>query len=113
MTTAIVDPGFADDPVATHSAQFPLGGSNDAPGHDRPSPAGIRPWNLRGMQETHADRPSLGAPVYDPISQTSAHPDGTPLLAGPTANSVSDNDGDEGKSEDWTYDFAPDNPYRH
>ena len=39
---------------------------------------------------------------------------GRPLVltgaADPTANSVTNGDGDEGRSEDWTYDFAPDNP---
>jgi hypothetical protein len=35
----------------------------------------------------------------------------TEVLAGQaTANSVSDLDGDEGRSEDWTYDFCPDTP---
>ncbi|MDQ3760728.1 MAG: hypothetical protein M3460_03255 [Actinomycetota bacterium] len=30
------------------------------------------------------------------------------VAADPTANSVTDLDGDKGKSEDWTYDFCPD-----
>lgn len=40
---------------------------------------------------------------------------GRPLIAtgmaDPSADSVTDGDGDEGRSEDWTYDFVPDNPY--
>ena len=40
--------------------------------------------------------------------------DGRPLIgttmADPSADSVSDNDGDEGRSEDWKYDFVPDYP---
>jgi hypothetical protein len=31
-------------------------------------------------------------------------------MAEPTAHSVSDYDGDEGKSEDWKYDYVPDDP---
>jgi len=40
--------GFADDPIASHSAQFglcrPMG---TPPGDDAPSAVGVRPWNLR------------------------------------------------------------------
>lgn len=32
------------------------------------------------------------------------------MAADPSADSVSDLDGDEGKSEDWRYDFCPDDP---
>lgn len=32
------------------------------------------------------------------------------IAADPTADSNTDLDGDEGKSEDWSYDFCPDDP---
>ena len=32
-------------------------------------------------------------------------------MVDPSADSVTDGDGDEGRSEDWTYDFVPDDPY--
>jgi len=32
------------------------------------------------------------------------------IAADPTADSNTDLDGDEGKSEDWVYDFCPDDP---
>jgi hypothetical protein len=32
------------------------------------------------------------------------------IAADPTADTVTDLDGDEGKSEDWKYDFCPDSP---
>ena len=32
-------------------------------------------------------------------------------MGAPTANKVTSNDGDEGPSEDFTYDFAPDSPF--
>ena len=49
---------------------------------------------------------------YDHDRQEAVAVDGRPLVEidGPTAHSVSDYDGDEGKSEDWKYDFAPDDP---
>ena len=56
----------------------------------------------------------LGAWRYDHDRQVAATLDGrlmTEVIAAePTADSKSDLDGDEGKSEDWTYDFCPDDP---
>jgi hypothetical protein len=59
-----------------------------------------------------------GAPVhawhYDHDLQLALTLDGRPITeiiaSDPSANSVTDLDGDEGKSEDWTYDFCPDDP---
>jgi hypothetical protein len=105
--------GFADDPVASHSAQFGLGRSMGTPvGHDVPSPVGVRPWNLRGAQVMDRGGARLGAWRYDHDHQVAVTPDGRLVMeivaAAPTADSATDLDGDEGKSEDWTYDFCPD-----
>lgn len=109
MTAALT--GFANDPVASHSAQFPLARAYRAPGEDQPSEPGVRPWNLRSVQAVTGPVSADGKATYDPVRQVSVTRDGAPMVAGPTANSVSSNDGDEGPSEDWTYDFTPDNPY--
>lgn len=50
---------------------------------------------------------------YDHERQIAVDLDGITLYElrmDPSANSVSNLDGDEGASEDWTYDFAPDAP---
>lgn len=83
-------------------------------GSDAPSPVGVRPWNLRGAQVMSGrDRPPL-VWRYDHDRQLAITLDGrlmTEVIAAePTADSKSDLDGDEGKSEDWTYDFCPDDP---
>ena len=53
--------------------------------------------------------------VYSHEHQLAVDGDGRPLIltgmADPSADSVTDGDGDEGRSEDWKYDFVPDNPY--
>ncbi|MGH3696308.1 MAG: hypothetical protein ACRDRX_20320 [Pseudonocardiaceae bacterium] len=105
--------GFADDPVASHSAQFglarPIGTSI---GHDFPSPVGVRPWNLQGAQVMDCGRAPVMPWRYDHECQLGVTLDGqllTEVIAGdPSADSVTDLDGDEGKSEDWQYDFWPD-----
>lgn len=52
---------------------------------------------------------------YDHERQVAVDGDGTPLnetrMGPPTANKVTSSDGDEGPSEDFTYDFAPDEPF--
>lgn len=107
--------GFADDPIASHSGQFGLCRPGDAPvGHDVPSPSGVRPWNLRHADATN----SAGKPVplvgwhYDFRQQCAVDAHGNPVIdiVDATANSVSNLDGDEGTSEDWTYDYAGDFP---
>ncbi|MBV9139723.1 MAG: hypothetical protein JO115_02175 [Pseudonocardiales bacterium] len=107
--------GFADDPIASHSAQFGLARPMGTPaGRDVPSPVGVRPWNLRGAQVMDRGGARPGAWRYDHDRQLALTLDGqlvTEFIAAqPTANSVTHLDGDEGPSEDWTYDFCPDNP---
>ncbi|MEW2507597.1 putative ATP-grasp-modified RiPP [Amycolatopsis sp. NPDC047767] len=111
--TAVCEPAFANDPVATHSAQFPLGPLRERAGDDAPSAPHIRPWGLRWMQEGRVVGSEAPRGTYDPASQLAVDSDGRPLIqmGAPTANSVSNSDGDEGPSEDWTYDAVPDNPY--
>jgi hypothetical protein len=104
---------FADDPIASHSAQFGLARPMGTPvGHDVPSPPGIRPWNLRGAQTMSGGGIRLGPWYYDHERQRSFASDGHPVteIVDASAESVSNNDGDEGPSEDWKYDFCPDHP---
>lgn len=106
--------GFADDPIASHSGQFGLGRPMGLPAtQDAPSAIGVRPWNLRGAT---AGSPGVRINTwrYDHDRQVALLADGRRLTdvvaADPSADSVSDLDGDEGKSEDWQYDFCPDEP---
>jgi hypothetical protein len=109
--------GFADDPIASHSGQFGLARPAGTPAAaDLPSPVGMRPWNLRAAEVITgaAGGVRLSGCRYDHDRQVAVTADGRRVseivAADPTANSVSDLDGDEGKSEDWTYDFCPDQP---
>lgn len=104
-----------DDPVASASEQFALSRSRqDLPCWDIPSSVGVRPWGLRGMQRGAVVGRPVPEFVYSHEQQVAVNKDGRPLIltgmADPSADSVTDNDGDEGRSEDWTYDFLPDNP---
>ncbi|WP_291408482.1 putative ATP-grasp-modified RiPP [Actinophytocola sp.] len=101
--------------MASHSAQFPLGAPFDRTSDDEPSHAGLRPWVLRGMQV----QPPITADVtrtvrYDHRTQMSVDASGRPLIeAGPpTVKNKTNNDGDEGPSEDFSYDFVPDEPFQ-
>jgi putative ATP-grasp target RiPP len=110
VTTASVD-----DPVASGSEQFGLSRSrHDPPCPDLRSPAGMRPWGLRGMRRVAATGRAVPKFAYSHEQQVAVDEHGRPLIltgaADPTAHSVTDGDGDEGRSEDWTYDFVPDNP---
>lgn len=114
MTTVLTR--FADDPLASDSAQFPLARPMGTPDNtDLPSADAVRPWGLRWMTVL----PSIGQRItrwrYDHELQVAVNDDGTPLnetrMGPPTANKVTSNDGDEGPSEDFTYDFAPDTPF--
>lgn len=61
MTTALALVGFADDPVAPHSAQFPLGrigGGAETSGV--PSQPDVRPWGYAECGR-HASRATLFA----------------------------------------------------
>lgn len=108
MTTALVD-----DPIASGSEQFGLGRpQNSPPCWDLPSSAGVRPWGLRGMRRGAVTGQAVPEFVYSHELQVAVDEHGRPLIltgmAEPTANSVTDGDGDEGRSEDWTYDEVPD-----
>lgn len=104
--------GFADDPIASHSAQFPLARPDNTVSHDRPSPVGVRPWNLRAMTAPPTADWPIGRYSYNHETQTVVDEMGRPLTMGdPTAYKRSNNDGDEGPSEDWKNDFCPDEPY--
>lgn len=111
MTAASVN-----DPVASSSEQFGLSRSPlDPPCHDRPSAVGVRPWGLRGMRRGAVTGRAVPEFVYSHEQQLAVDAAGRPLIvtgmADPSADSVTDGDGDEGRSEDWTYDFVPDNPH--
>lgn len=111
MTTALIN-----DPIASGSEQFGLSRPRQIPScYDVPSPEGIRPWGLRGMRRGAVTGRAVPAFVYSHEQQVAVDEHGRPLvvtgMADPSADSVTDGDGDEGRSEDWTYDFAPDSPY--
>ncbi|APU12772.1 putative ATP-grasp-modified RiPP [Actinoalloteichus fjordicus] len=113
MSTAVRD-RFAADPVASHSAQFPLGAPFDRTSDDEPSHAGVRPWALRGMEPQPPTTAGGARTVrYDHRSQMSVDASGRPLIeAGPpTVKNKTNLDGDEGPSEDFSYDFVPDEPF--
>lgn len=106
---------LVDDPVASGSEQFGLSRPRlDPPGRDIPSPVGVRPWGLRGMRKGTVAGRSVPEFVYCHQQQLAVDKNGRALIltgmADPSADSVTDGDGDEGRSEDWTYDFVPDNP---
>ncbi len=112
MSTALEE--FASDPFAPHSAQFPLGSSTSEQGDfTPPSRQGIRPWNLQAMRPARQQ----GDPVrevffYDHDEQVAIDGKGRYLtVEAATANKVTSSDGDEGPSEDFTYDFCPDSSY--
>ncbi|MGI9001333.1 MAG: hypothetical protein ACR2GH_06665 [Pseudonocardia sp.] len=103
---------FAEDPLVSHSAQFPLGRSSGPADPCSPSDPAIRPWGLRGMRPArHQGDRVREVFTYDHDLQIASSLSGQPLtMAEPTANKVTSNDGDEGPSEDFTYDYCPDAP---
>jgi putative ATP-grasp target RiPP len=103
---------FAEDPMVSHSAQFPLGCAGGSVDLGSPSDPVIRPWGLRGMRPARHQGDLLReAFTYDHERQIALSLTGQPLtMAEPTANKVTNNDGDEGPSEDYTYDYCPDSP---
>jgi putative ATP-grasp target RiPP len=110
MATASVD-----DPVASGSEQFGLSRPpHDPPCWDVPSPVGVRPWGLREMRRGAVSGRPVPEFSYSHEQQVAVDECGRALIltgmADPTAHSVTDGDGDEGRSEDWVYDFVPDNP---
>lgn len=111
LSPAVLDQ-FAADPVASHSGQFPLGRHCGPADLSAPSAPEIRPWGLGGMRPARQQGDPLRAVfTYDHDRQIAVDPAGQPLtMADPTANKVTSNDGDEGPSEDFTYDYCPDVP---
>ena len=103
------------EPVFGFEEQFPLGRPTGAANNtDAPSEEGVRAWGLRGMGAlpNKTDQP-LPAWRYDHERQIAVDLDGVginELRMDPSADSVSNNDGDEGPNEDWVHDFMPDTP---
>lgn len=69
----------------------------------------VRPWGLRGLRRA----PSGDVPVYryDPIRQVAVTPGGelwVDSTEGKTWSSITELDGDEGRSEDWGWDDGKD-----
>ena len=100
VTTAPVD-----DPVASGSEQFGLSRPPRAPQcRDVPSPVGVRPWGLRGMRCGALPGRPVPEFSYSHEQQVAVDERGRALIltgmADPTAHSVTDGDGDEGRSED-------------
>lgn len=112
--TAPTASSFAHDPIASDSARFPLGAPFDRVSYDKPSSAGVRPWSLRGMQPQPSVTDARHVVRFDHETQVSVDAGGRPLIeAGPpTVKNKTNNDGDEGPSEDFTYDFVPDEPFQ-
>lgn len=73
---------------------------------------GLRPWGLSWSRPARRCGEVLReAYRYDHSRQIAVDSNGTPLIsAEPTVNEVSSDDGDEGPSEDYTYDYCPDSP---
>lgn len=103
---------FASDPVAAHSGQFPLGRNAMPADLSSPSPVGTRPWILSGMRFARQQGNSVSEEfAYDHSRQIAVNRVGVPLtVVDATAKKDTNNDGDEGPSEDFTYDYCPDSP---
>jgi putative ATP-grasp target RiPP len=106
MTLNVAD----DDPVAPHSARFPLASlwtlRNNT---DPPSLDGVRPWGLRGMHIPERFRTRrVNGWRYDHEQQLAVDQHGAPVydvrMGDPTADSCTSSDGDEGPTEDFVYD---------
>lgn len=82
---------FAEDPMVSHSTQFPLGRAGGPVDQGSPSDPVIRPWGLRGMRPArHQGDPLREAFAYDHDRQIALSLSGQPLtMAEPTANKVS------------------------
>lgn len=115
MTATVDTTGFYDDPLAPVSAQFPLTrpGLATVDNTEAPSAPETRPFGLRHVRVL--PEPTVPAYAYSHDQQVSISEDGseTPMVKlSPNMewSSITDNDGDEGPSEDWGNDFAPDHP---
>lgn len=111
MTTTI--DSFSADPFADHSARFPLGRAAPPVSDAAPSEPQTRPWGLRGMRPARQQGDPVRAVFsYDHGRRLAVDARGRMLVnADPTAETETNNDGDEGPSEDWKNDFCPDSPY--
>lgn len=113
MSTSALD-RFSADPVASHSGQFPLGRHARIADLGVASGPTIRPWGLGGMRPARQQGdPLRDLFAYDHHRQIAVDALGRALTAGkePTAVKNTNNDGDEGPSEDFSYDYCPDSPY--
>ena len=106
---------FADDPLAPVSAQFPLTRPGLAAVDNTGAPSGpdTRPFGLRFVGVM--PEPQVPAYEYSHDQQVSVAADGSgePMVRrSPTVewSTKTDNDGDEGPSEDYGNDYAPDHP---
>ncbi|WP_165777595.1 putative ATP-grasp-modified RiPP [Amycolatopsis antarctica] len=104
---AATDPS---DPIASHSARFPLDGFSTTPRPaDLPAPAGLRPFGLRRACGGGTTR-RLPSHSYDPVRQLAVDLRGRPLvelslMGDPTAERTGHVDGeDEPSSTDWIND---------
>lgn len=110
MSTPVLEQ-FAADPMAAHSGQFPLGRNPGPVSLGAPSPAEVRPWGLTGMRPARQQGdPVRGVFAYDHVQQVAIDGKGCslPTASEPTAKKNTSNDGDEGPSEDFSYDYCPD-----
>lgn len=106
---------FYDDPLAPVSAQFPLTrpGPATVDNTEAPSAPETRPFGLRHVRVMPEQ--VVPAYAYSHDQQVSVADDGSEepmvrLSLNMEWSSITDNDGDEGPSEDWGNDFMPDYP---
>lgn len=112
--TAPTTTSLGHDPIASDSAQFPLGAPFDRVSDDEPTSPDVRPWVLRGMRQQPDMSDAARKFRFDHRAQVAVDGAGRPLIeAGPpTVKNKTNNDGDEGPSEDFSYDFIPDEPFQ-
>jgi hypothetical protein len=104
---------FTDDPLAPPSSQFPLArpGWTAPEEPERPSGPSTRPFGLRFMRTA----PTMRAPGFRyshalQMSVTADRPDIPMIDRAPMMewSTITNNDGDEGPSEDFGNDYCPD-----
>lgn len=115
MSAGVGTEQFYDEPLAPVSAQFPLARPGLAPVDSVELPSGplLRPFGLRHVRVS--PEPVVPAYRYSHDQQVSvSDEDGVTPMVWVSPNmewsSITNNDGDEGPSEDWGNDFAPDHP---
>ena len=116
MNASASSTSHSEDPLASGSAQFPLGRpSDEAPEVDGPSPIGLRPWGLRRLGPVFGTAGGWLAWRYDHHQQTAVDDTGRAVLdlvdGPPTAPTTPPTDGEDPPSgEDWRNDYTPDYP---